>query len=133
LVVACKEFRGPPRAVATVVLSSSSRQRLRQGSRGDGERAVLRLAGEFDLSNVGAAQESLTKALGQSRSGSVVVDMRELTFIDSTGIAFLLRAIQEHGRSLTIRESETRAVRRLLGLMGIPDLALGAGTSIGGR
>lgn len=99
----------------------------------DGETAVLRLAGEFDLSNVGAAQVALTKALEQSRSGSVVVDMRELTFIDSTGIAFLVRAIQDQGGSLTIRESSSPAVRRILGLVGIPAFALDAGASVDGR
>jgi anti-anti-sigma factor len=76
---------------------------------------------------------ALAKPLEQSRSGSVVVDMSELKFIDSTGIAFLVRAIQVHGGSLTIRESSAPAVRRILGLVGIPAFALGAGASVDGR
>lgn len=85
----------------------------------DGERAVLRLAGEFDLSNLEAAQAALSRALGQSRSGSVLIDMRQLVFIDSTGIAFLVRAAQQHGGKLSFRESDARAVRRILGFVGM--------------
>lgn len=96
----------------------------------EGEAAVLRLVGELDLSRGEAAEAGLAKALGQSPSGQVVIDMRELAFIDSTGISILVRAIKEHGSSLSIRESEALAVRRVLGLVGIPDLALSSGAFV---
>jgi anti-anti-sigma factor len=84
----------------------------------DGERAVLGLIGEFDLSNLEAAQVGLRRALDESPSGRVVIDMRELIFIDSTGIAFLVHTVKEHGPKITVRRSEAPAVRRVVGLVG---------------
>jgi anti-anti-sigma factor len=85
----------------------------------DDGRAVLRLAGELDLSQVDTAESGLRRSLEQRPSDGVVIDLRELTFIDSTGIAFLVRALQEHGSDLSFRESESPDVRRVLGIVGL--------------
>lgn len=45
---------------------------------------VLALAGYIDLSNVQVLSEAITKALAQAPE--VVVDLAEVTFLDSTGL-----------------------------------------------
>lgn len=84
-----------------------------------GDGAVLSLAGEFDLATLGLAERGLQEALASSESGRVAIDLRELTFICSTGIKFLVLASKEHGMKLTVIESETLAVKRVLSIVGI--------------
>ena len=62
----------------------------------DGPDAVVVLRGEFDI----AAEEQVETALARvlaSRPGSLRVDLRELTFLDSTGLRVLLRLRQRCG------------------------------------
>jgi anti-sigma B factor antagonist len=51
---------------------------------------VIRLVGEMDLGNVDEAKAALMSAIGDDVD--VIVDMSELEFIDSSGIAMLLEA-----------------------------------------
>ena len=58
-------------------------------TRADGDRTYVVPAGELDLSTVG----ELSAAVAAARTGSaarIVVDLRELSFIDSSGIGLLL-------------------------------------------
>jgi anti-sigma B factor antagonist len=48
------------------------------------------IAGEIDLSTVDAAQHKIAAALERSDPGHLVVDLRGLTFMDSTGLRLLL-------------------------------------------
>jgi len=64
---------------------------------------VLRLRGELDLHTVAQLRLSLAEAL-ESGAGAVVVDLGDVTFIDSTGLAALLNALRRL----------TRAGRRLV-------------------
>lgn len=54
------------------------------------ERATISLSGELDMSNVGEVEGPLSDV---TRLGfrEVVVDLRRLTFLDSSGIALLVR------------------------------------------
>src|SRR5690349_3663415 len=63
------------------------------------ETVTLALAGELDLAGVDAARERLAEAIAAGPA-RVVIDLSELTFIDSTGISFLLSAVKqdEEGR-----------------------------------
>lgn len=96
----------------------------------NGEVTTLALTGELDLATVEIVREKLGEALGDG-SSSVVLDLRRLTFIDSTGIAFLLSATKEdrEGR-LSFVASEAPAVQRVLTITGVAELFGGSGEAM---
>lgn len=90
----------------------------------DGEDGVpvLRLFGELDLVSADAVQQALV-AIAKSL---VVADLTNLEFIDSSGLAALLRArrrIEEEGHRLEIRGARgaTRRVFEAAGLVDVLD------------
>jgi len=88
---------------------------------GDGGR-VIALAGELDLANAGTAERALDAVLADD-STPVVVDMRELEFIDSTGIALLVSTLsrdEKQGR-VSFIPSEAPTVTRVLKLTGLAE------------
>lgn len=86
----------------------------------EGDAHLIRLVGELDLANADTLESELSEALtnGQDR---VVVDMRELTFIDSTGLALLVGALarDEGVGRLRFVPSRAQAVIRVLELTGL--------------
>lgn len=87
---------------------------------GDETLTVVRLAGEIDASLREEASRALAELL--TRRTAVVVDLGQVRFIDSTGIAFLLQcqhACQEVGLGLALRDLPDQAARTLdaLGLL----------------
>lgn len=94
----------------------------------NGAACTLVLRGELDLANSATAEAELDAAL---RGGTpVLVDMRALEFIDSTGIALLVRAIQNDGspHRLSFVPSEFEAVSKVLELTGVHErMALAKG------
>lgn len=93
--------------------------------RASGDSGVWRieLVGELDLSNTGLLEAMLQEALDGDGAGQVVLDMREVTFIDSTGIACLVRFTRDEGYSGRLRflRSKALGVSRVLQLTGIED------------
>ena len=92
-----------------------------------GETAMLALKGEFDL----AAVELVRAKLDEAYSGEpsrVVIDLSELTFIDSTGISFLLSAVKadEEGR-LSFIPCSALGVQRVLAITGVAGVFGGVG------
>jgi anti-sigma B factor antagonist len=86
----------------------------------DGETYVISLCGELDLANAGTAEAALEASLQQERH--VVIDMRELEFIDSTGIALLVAALGRDGEAeISFVPSTSQAVKRVLELTGLAD------------
>jgi anti-anti-sigma factor len=86
----------------------------------DGDHTTLALAGEFDASCVLRFERTLRDALEATES--LVVDMREVGFIDSTGLALLLRteaASRQDGFELRIVRSPAAAVRSALEASGL--------------
>lgn len=80
---------------------------------------VVRLAGELDLTCARTVADAIPKVTG----ASVVVDMSELTFIDSAGITALLRArqqVQVQGDQIEFRGAVGN-VRRVFGILGMED------------
>jgi anti-sigma B factor antagonist len=71
--------------------------------RQDGAAVVLTLRGELDMRTVPSLRKELARALERG-AGPVVVDLSDVAFIDSTGLAALLNALRRL----------TRANRRLL-------------------
>ena len=72
------------------------------------EAHVIRLRGEMDLGNVDEAREALMHAIESDRT-AVIVDLSELEFIDSVGIAMLLEA-----QAASRRDSNRLAFRRAI-------------------
>jgi anti-sigma B factor antagonist len=85
----------------------------------NGARRVVSFRGELDLANAGTAEAEVAAAMADGTA--VVIDMRGLEFIDSTGIAMLVRAIQKDGGAgrLTFVPSEFAAVDKVLELTGV--------------
>jgi anti-sigma B factor antagonist len=88
----------------------------------DGEAATIALAGELDLATVDMVRDKLAEVEDDGTS-RVVIDLRKLTFIDSTGIWLLLSAAKEdeEGR-LSFIPSESVAVQRVFAVTGVADL-----------
>jgi anti-anti-sigma factor len=85
----------------------------------EGQRLRLALEGEMDLANTGIAASTLREALQCGKP--VVVDLAKLSFLDSTGVALLVTAMQEGGDRLSFLPSEHDVVRRLLNLTGLDE------------
>jgi anti-anti-sigma factor len=86
-----------------------------------GADCVVALRGELDLANASTAEGELDAAL--AKEGAVTVDLRELEFIDSTGIALLVRAMGRHSDAAKLRfvRSEFPAVKKVLELTGVAE------------
>ena len=83
----------------------------------DGTR-VVSLSGELDLSNAETAKTALQEA--QEADAPLIVDMRELEFIDSTGIALLVGIIGgDPGPEVRFVPSDSAAVTRVMELTGL--------------
>lgn len=82
-------------------------------------RLVLAVAGEIDASE----HQRITDALAAITDEAVVLDLRQLGFIDSTGLrAFVLFAQQRHGAGRKTTVWASSAVQRLLELTGLGPL-----------
>jgi anti-anti-sigma factor len=81
---------------------------------------VLALSGEFDVAATSAFEEALA---GVGGSDPLIVDLRALEFIDSTGLGALVRLhqhAQEQERDFALIRGAGQ-VERLLGLTGLAD------------
>lgn len=84
-----------------------------------GEQAVLAVTGELDLATVEAFANEVHQQLAE---GPVLLDLRELSFMDSSGIRALdglLRAVAREGWSLRVGSDLHDSVRRVLEITGM--------------
>lgn len=88
----------------------------------DGDTRCIRLTGELDLASAGSLDIELGDALADGQC-QIVVDMRGLTFIDSTGIAIVVSALGRDidGSRLRFIPSQAPAVSRVLQLTGVEE------------
>ena len=88
----------------------------------EGHTCTVALRGELDLANATTAETAIGEALGDE-SRQVLVDLSELEFIDSTGIALLVSALTHNGDGARLRfvPSRSPAVTRVLELTGLAD------------
>ncbi|MEX0755456.1 MAG: STAS domain-containing protein [Actinomycetota bacterium] len=96
---------------------------LKIDSKTEGARTVITLAGEVDLSTAPALRERLA-GLIDGGATSLVVDLRQVTFMDSTGLGVLMGAhlrIHEQDGELRLVASEG-PVLRVLTLAKLTDL-----------
>jgi|SRR3954468_8503574 anti-anti-sigma factor len=88
----------------------------------DRARAIVTARGELDIETVVHLRTALDD-LSAAGWENVVLDLRELTFIDSMGLSLLLEAdlaARRAGRSLAIVDGSP-AVARLLEVVGLTD------------
>lgn len=83
---------------------------------------TISVRGELDLSTAPELEGPLEQVL-ESGEGSVLIDLSQCEFIDSTGIALIVRAWQRldsgnNGRTLVIC-SQNNQVRRVLEITGL--------------
>ncbi len=81
----------------------------------DGDELYVTLTGELDISNVERFEEELLK-LEHARPARVILDLRAVRFIDSTGLSLLLNAdarARRQSRHVTI-VSGNGAARRIM-------------------
>jgi anti-sigma B factor antagonist len=84
-----------------------------------GDAVVVAPVGEVDLATVDALQAELDAAAGES--AQLVLDLRDITFMDSAGLRLLLhlsRTLEDAGGTLTVVRG-TREVQRLFDLVGL--------------
>ena len=92
----------------------------------DGTVRIIRLKGELDLDTANRSRESLESAVSTTATSTIIVDLSELTFCDSSGIRALLalhRLAADAGHEFRVREP-TRAVAQVLNLTGADRLLL---------
>ena len=85
----------------------------------EGDEVVLHLCGELDL----AVKEQLRTAVAAARVGErpLVLDLTEVTFLDSSGLAVVLEAHRDPLGELRLR-GVCRAVRLTLEAAGVADV-----------
>jgi anti-sigma B factor antagonist len=108
--------------LATVEYRDASVGTFSVGVIADGELRVLRLVGELDGAVAPELQRELEAAM-KPPVGQVVVDLSDLEFIDSIGIAVVVQAMREDDGSPTLRFIPSRAagVKRVLELTGVAE------------
>lgn len=88
----------------------------------DRQTVVLIASGELDLASSPALDEELRR-IGESDVELLIVDLRKLEFIDSSGLSLLVKASQraeEAGKRFALVKGE-KQVERLLDLTGVAD------------
>jgi anti-anti-sigma factor len=79
----------------------------------DGDAYVIELAGELDLAGAGVLEDELRR-VEASDAEEIVIDLRELEFIDSTGVRLVYMAdarARGSGARLAIRRGPARVHR----------------------
>ena len=88
--------------------------------RTQGRATIIGLSGELDLASSAALQEELDRVAGTE---VLILDLRDLEFIDSTGLSVLVKAhqeAQESGREFGLVKGGAQ-VQRLLALTGLAE------------
>ena len=86
--------------------------------------ARVLLAGEFDLDNEAALTDALAEVIADPTVGEVLVDMGDLTFIDSSGLRSVVlahEAAQDAGKRLAL-VAPRPGVRRILQIVALTEL-----------
>jgi anti-sigma B factor antagonist len=85
----------------------------------DTDGIVIMLSGEIDLSNVESLREKIEPVVSK-RVQQVVFDLRELSFMDSSGIALLLQ-LAAQSQSVRIRKPSA-LVRKMIEATGLSEV-----------
>jgi anti-sigma B factor antagonist len=85
----------------------------------EGGTPVVSLAGELDLTNIERVRSAIGDVL-TAGTGRLVVELSELVFMDSSGLA-LLASLARKTPEIELRDP-TPIVRRLIGLSGLAEI-----------
>jgi anti-sigma B factor antagonist len=94
-------------------------EQLRVDSRREKDRVVISLDGELDMASAPLLQAALEDA--EDTAPALVLDLRELRFMDSTGLRIILWArerLRERGQELALTVGSNQ-VQRLLSVSGV--------------
>jgi anti-sigma B factor antagonist/stage II sporulation protein AA (anti-sigma F factor antagonist) len=83
---------------------------------------LVRVHGEIDLSNAHEVSSEIGVAMGQE-ARRLVVDLSDITYLDSAGVALLLRLaerLRSRRRELHLVAPRGSPVRRVLDFTGLP-------------
>jgi anti-sigma B factor antagonist len=89
----------------------------------EGPNIVLRLAGELDLHNEHRLREHLRTLLADHQPDTLVLDLSDLAFTDSTGLAVMVwtqKYLGRHGGHLELHHPQP-PVQRVLQISGLAD------------
>ena len=87
-----------------------------------GTLCLVRVHGEVDLSNAQEVSSAIGNAMGQE-ARRLVVDLSDITYLDSAGVALLLRLaerLRARRRQLYLVVPRGSPVRRVLDFTGLP-------------
>ena len=87
--------------------------------RQESERQIIVAVGEVDLTTAPALREAMLAAVSQEDAQTLVVDLSQVDFIDSAGLALLVEArkrLAPEGRTLTVLLTAGRQPERVLKL-----------------
>ncbi|MGH7011714.1 MAG: STAS domain-containing protein [Caulobacteraceae bacterium] len=108
--------------VQTAPRSSDLQVTIVPGSLDGGDKTIARISGELDAMNAAALRDALDVAHEPGRR--VVVDLEDVTFIDSSGICVLVecanRALAEGRRELFSVRADDK-LRRTFEVLGLTD------------
>jgi len=116
LAIVAPEHRRPQ----TSRLGIDVENQLRVEVQSYGEATVLAVSGELDLASSPMLESGLER-VSSTGSGPVIVDLRQLDFMDSTGLSVLVKAhqrAQDDGRRFGLVSGPPQ-IQRLLSLTGI--------------
>jgi len=86
----------------------------------DGSVSVVELAGEIDLGTIPRMEEPLAEQLGQR--SAVMLDLREVSFIDSSGIGALIRLFRSaDGTPMNVLVGAGSQVERIFEVAAVND------------
>jgi stage II sporulation protein AA (anti-sigma F factor antagonist) len=95
---------------------------FRVNVRSENRAALVVVSGELDVASGPRLEQELAKT-DSSDAELVILDLRELEFIDSTGLSILIKAHQQaeaSGRRFAVVRGRSQ-VQRLLGLTGLEE------------
>jgi len=101
-------------------MTNGTGQRLAVSVEAEGSSvSVVALSGELDLSTIPLLEKRLLTEVGSK--GAVVVDLTDVSFIDSSGIGLLIRAFRSGGEDQRLHTviAEGTQVERVFRLAGI--------------
>jgi anti-anti-sigma factor len=79
-----------------------------------GQRGALVLTGELDLATIQELQDKIDEIMVPGQP--IVLDLADLTFLDSSAMHCLVRTFEATGRPVVLQNA-SRALRRILGHM----------------
>ena len=92
-----------------------------------GSHTVVQVVGEIDLATAPRLRSYLDDLIADA-DGAILLDLADVTYIDSTGVSAVLTAdaeLNHYGRDLRVVKASVQ-VRRLFELCGITDLVVDA-------